>query len=290
MSSGNDPKIKSRAKWTEMQKMYLVTLLKEHNNPRFQQQLKRAFRLLKSLTKLSGFGWDATTNMVSAPQNVWEPILESNKEARKWYNKSFPHFDTLFEIYVGKYAKGKRARGSNSGIEVLPTDSPISQMDLPSQPTSPNPSIPALGDSTRRFDCENESEEEYTDLANPPMSQVSPPTNQTQSQPLRPSIPPSEHEECREKKKLKVKNNPISRFGAEFLELKKQSDERYLALKEEEHCLWQQKHENADAFSISNKEERMKATQIFTSKDNREIFLSIEESDREIWLKTNGFI
>lgn len=109
--TGNDPKIKSRAKWTEMQKTYLVTLLKEHNNPRFraqngwtkeawfniskamnakfptaqlqmdqikdqEQQLKRAFRLVKSLTELSGFGWDATTNMVSAPQNVWEPILE----------------------------------------------------------------------------------------------------------------------------------------------------------------------------------------------------------------------
>ncbi|XP_020086190.1 uncharacterized protein LOC109708779 [Ananas comosus] len=210
--TGNDPKIKNRAKWTELQKIYLVTLLKEHNNPRFhaqngwtkegwfniskamnakfpnaqlqmdqikdqEQQLKRAFRLVKSLTKLSGFGWDATTNMVSAPQNVWEPILESNKEARKWYNKPFPHFDMLFEIYVGKYAEGKRARGSNSCIEVLPTDPPISQMDLPSQPTFPNPSIPAPGDSTRRFDWENESEEEYTDLANLPMSQVSPPTN-----------------------------------------------------------------------------------------------------------------
>nr|CAD1838444.1 unnamed protein product [Ananas comosus var. bracteatus] len=102
----------------------------------------------------------------------------------------------------GKYVEGKRVRGSNSCIEVLPIDLPISQMDLLSQPTSPIPSIYAAGDSTRRFDWDNESEEEYTDLANPPMSQVSPPTNETQSQPLRPSIPPSEHEECREKKNL----------------------------------------------------------------------------------------
>ncbi|XP_020103811.1 uncharacterized protein LOC109720880, partial [Ananas comosus] len=106
----NDPKKQSRAKWTDMHRAYLVELLQEHNKDKWrgqngwnkegwrsihkamitkfshsnytleqvkdqEQQLKKQFKAVKNLVEMSGFGWDADKKMVSAPSEVWEPLI-----------------------------------------------------------------------------------------------------------------------------------------------------------------------------------------------------------------------
>lgn len=40
-----------------------------------EQQLKKQFKVVKSLVEMSGFGWDEDKKMVSAPSEVWEPLI-----------------------------------------------------------------------------------------------------------------------------------------------------------------------------------------------------------------------
>ncbi|XP_020096378.1 uncharacterized protein At2g29880-like [Ananas comosus] len=111
----SDPKKQSRAKWTDMHRAYLVELLQEHNKDKWrgqngwnkegwrsihkamitkfshsnytleqvkdqEQQLKKQFKAVKNLVEMSGFGWDADKKMVSAPSEVWEPLINAHMQ------------------------------------------------------------------------------------------------------------------------------------------------------------------------------------------------------------------
>lgn len=40
------------------------------------RQLKKEYLIVKALRHLSGFGWDETEQMVTAPEEVWAAYLE----------------------------------------------------------------------------------------------------------------------------------------------------------------------------------------------------------------------
>jgi hypothetical protein len=100
----------SRANWNHQRILYLIGLLKQHDLPRFrtdnawskdawismvgqfnskfslaftvgqvkqkEQDLKKDFRAVKGLQEESGFGWDSSRMMVTAPESVWMGLEE----------------------------------------------------------------------------------------------------------------------------------------------------------------------------------------------------------------------
>ncbi|KAH7672067.1 Myb/SANT-like domain-containing protein [Dioscorea alata] len=98
-----------------------------------EQELKKIYKLLKGFTELSGFGWDNEKNMVEATEEVWAPLLERNKKARRWHQKPFPYFTSLREIYEGRYAEGRRSRDVDYYSNV-PMDTPSPSIPAPNDP------------------------------------------------------------------------------------------------------------------------------------------------------------
>ncbi|KAK9107356.1 hypothetical protein Syun_023367 [Stephania yunnanensis] len=47
----------------------------------------------------SGFDFDSTSNIVTAPDDVWENYLRNYPEARPWRLKSFPHYENCYVIF-----------------------------------------------------------------------------------------------------------------------------------------------------------------------------------------------
>jgi Myb/SANT-like DNA-binding domain len=67
-----------------------------------EHTLKKQYKTIQRLRDQSGFGWDITRNMVTAPEEVWAPLL-NDKEIKRWYNKPFSYYDDLHKVYCGKY-------------------------------------------------------------------------------------------------------------------------------------------------------------------------------------------
>ncbi|XP_021302740.1 uncharacterized protein LOC8066651 isoform X2 [Sorghum bicolor] len=71
-----------------------------------ERELKREYRLLKEARKQSGASWDDKLCMIVADQAVWNNIITSHRNAKKFQNKSFPLFEALGELYDGQIAEG----------------------------------------------------------------------------------------------------------------------------------------------------------------------------------------
>ncbi|XP_078170189.1 uncharacterized protein LOC144564462 [Carex rostrata] len=170
VEEGNENEVNNRAAWNELQKTFLVELLVEFDRLGTRQQntwskvawndmarrfkakfidssfsvkqlkeqertLKKLYKTIQRLRNQSGFGWDPTRKMVVATEEVWTPILQTDKEAKRWYNKSFPYYDDLHDLYAGCIANGSRRRGSNY----------YANRENQFVMDSPSPTIPAPG-------------------------------------------------------------------------------------------------------------------------------------------------
>ncbi|KAJ9542050.1 hypothetical protein OSB04_028556 [Centaurea solstitialis] len=58
----------------------------------------------------SGFGYDPERKCVTAEESVWEAYLQVHKDATRWKNKSFPHYEDLCIVFGKDRAQGNRAR------------------------------------------------------------------------------------------------------------------------------------------------------------------------------------
>ncbi|KAK9094272.1 hypothetical protein Scep_025741 [Stephania cephalantha] len=65
----------------------------------------------------SGFGFDSTSNMVTAPDDVWEDYLRNYPEARPWRLKSFPHYENCYIIFCNDRATSEVARAPEDAFE-----------------------------------------------------------------------------------------------------------------------------------------------------------------------------
>ncbi|KAK9114159.1 hypothetical protein Syun_020956 [Stephania yunnanensis] len=65
----------------------------------------------------SGFGFDSTSNMVTAPEDVWEDYLKNYPEARPWRLKSFLHYENCCIIFWSDRATGEEARAPEDAFE-----------------------------------------------------------------------------------------------------------------------------------------------------------------------------
>ncbi|KAK9128762.1 hypothetical protein Syun_017559 [Stephania yunnanensis] len=65
----------------------------------------------------SGFGFDSTSNMVTAHEDVWEDYLGNYPKARPWRLKSFPHYENCCIIFGNDRATGEEARAPKGAFE-----------------------------------------------------------------------------------------------------------------------------------------------------------------------------
>ncbi|KAK9162512.1 hypothetical protein Syun_003414 [Stephania yunnanensis] len=70
----------------------------------------------------SGFGFYSTSNMVTAPEDVWEDYLKYHwlrnyPKARPWRLKSFPHYENYCIIFRNDRATGEEARAPDDAFE-----------------------------------------------------------------------------------------------------------------------------------------------------------------------------
>nr|KAJ0193109.1 hypothetical protein LSAT_V11C800390720 [Lactuca sativa] len=61
-------------------------------------------------TNTSGFGYDTSTHSVTAEPAVWDSYIQDHKEAGKWRNKIFPHYEDLCIIFGNDRAQGNKAK------------------------------------------------------------------------------------------------------------------------------------------------------------------------------------
>ncbi|KAJ9549302.1 hypothetical protein OSB04_021845 [Centaurea solstitialis] len=58
----------------------------------------------------SGFGYDSERKCVTAEEPVWEAYLKVHKDASRWKNKTFPHYEDLCIVFGKDRAQGNGAR------------------------------------------------------------------------------------------------------------------------------------------------------------------------------------
>ncbi|XP_021321624.1 uncharacterized protein LOC8076292 [Sorghum bicolor] len=95
-----------------------------------ERELKREYRLLKEARKQSGASWDDKLCMIVADQAVWNNIITSHRNAKKFQNKSFPLFEALGELYDGQIAEG-----TLNFTSIAPSQVNVTQPFQPSQAT-----------------------------------------------------------------------------------------------------------------------------------------------------------
>ncbi|CAI9303147.1 unnamed protein product [Lactuca saligna] len=61
-------------------------------------------------TNTSGFGYDTSTHSVTAEPAVWDSYIQVHKEAGKWRNKIFRHYEDLCIIFGKDRAQGNKAK------------------------------------------------------------------------------------------------------------------------------------------------------------------------------------
>ena len=62
----------------------------------------------------SGFGFDQTTGLYTAPNEVWNEYIRSHKDAKPYRLKPLKFYDILYEIYNGRSATGQYAISSSN--------------------------------------------------------------------------------------------------------------------------------------------------------------------------------
>ncbi|KAI0734095.1 Myb/SANT-like DNA-binding domain-containing protein, partial [Irpex lacteus] len=72
-------------------------------------RLRGQYKNLVELRQQSGFGWDGDRFMVTATDNVWEPLLEKHSKFRWFRTHPFPLFDDLAFLCENTFATGEHA-------------------------------------------------------------------------------------------------------------------------------------------------------------------------------------
>ena len=77
-------------------------------------QFKMRYKDWKWLLEQSGFGWDATTQMVTAPEKVWDDLIASNKKYAWYRSNQLLYIDALETCFDGRQATGEGAKSIQS--------------------------------------------------------------------------------------------------------------------------------------------------------------------------------
>ena len=77
-------------------------------------QFKMRYKDWKQLQEQSRFGWDATTQMVTAPEKVQDDLITSNKKYAWYRSNQLFYIDALETCFDGRQATGEGAKSIQS--------------------------------------------------------------------------------------------------------------------------------------------------------------------------------
>lgn len=312
---GGSPKGKTRANWNSMLEKTLVDLLHEHNTPEYkgnngwtpdawnkiakefqereryagfskvqiqekEKELKRDYRMLKDARKQSGVSWDEKRCMIQADPPIWDNIIKSFPRAKKFRNKSFPLFEALGELH-----DGNTAEGTYNFTSTQPNGPDLTQIgsgDVPINIEDREDVGDPLADHRQ-----NEVEDKVYEVEGVDVNA------DRQDERSKRTFVVSRNEEEKGLKRPKKSSN-IEVLMERYLNIRsKQAEDETTQLAREREA------RGGDDFSIKNciavlntlevtKEEKVKAYKVFKDPDNRQIFLSACNDDREaalMWLR-----
>ncbi|XBI43404.1 hypothetical protein VPH35_108175 [Triticum aestivum] len=312
-----------RAKWTHQMKLFLIDLLKEHDVPGFrtqnawskeawtnivnrlnqafcvsfsvvqvkqkEQDIKKEYRSVKELLAESGFGWDKDRMMVEAPASVWASFVarKNSNEALQWRDKSFPYFNDLASLYDGRYAEGRSRHGMDYYANKAKNASAPSSHPTHSNDTyeSSSPPTVALDEPGLQFPLEEEVEGANLDS----VQHTSTPNEQMYTQSIPPKAPTVKPESRRRKRQKQNPTSSADGFHERYLRLKMEEINRFAAIEEKKleapfsihKCITT--IEGLDGLQLSD---MLLASDIFKTRENREIFLSFSSDERRLaWIK-----
>jgi hypothetical protein len=82
---------------------FSVKQLKESFN-----NLKKDYQMVKELRNLSGFGWDDSSQLVTAAPDVWDMYLEKHPDRGRFRTRPFLYYDKMHELCDGRMPTGER--------------------------------------------------------------------------------------------------------------------------------------------------------------------------------------
>jgi hypothetical protein len=88
---------------------------KDYENSQISSKLaevKSEFKEVDRIRKCSGFGYNYSSNLPTAPDSAWEEWFAVNPKHRKYRTKPFLNYDLCAQLFADKIATGKYAKGS----------------------------------------------------------------------------------------------------------------------------------------------------------------------------------
>jgi hypothetical protein len=104
-----------KKEWLEIMKSFNRSAGVNYNKQQLQSQLsilKSAYSTFKKVKENSGFGWNSTLQIPTAPDDVWDNYISSHPDAAKYRKETLPCFEELDQIFSGKCATGNYAMSS----------------------------------------------------------------------------------------------------------------------------------------------------------------------------------
>uniref|UniRef100_A0A804RLX5 Myb/SANT-like domain-containing protein n=1 Tax=Zea mays TaxID=4577 RepID=A0A804RLX5_MAIZE len=246
------------AKFSKMQ-------IQEH-----ETQLKKDYKLIKSILQRDGVSWDQSASMVRTTDEIWDDIIEDMPKARKYQSKSFPLLDSLELLFDGPIPEGGQKSPSSVPQNVG------ENVDDGGNNTS---TVPALGpQGIDDLDTlQKRGEEVLERLQHGADRRLPRADDQAQS---------SSCVELQRDRRKKRKAPDVQ-----------QMMETYLNFRMKQAHVKEQRAKDAGQFTISgcikalhtmadvSDEVKVLASDVFKDAENREIFLSYEPRLRSLWLK-----
>ncbi|WVZ64875.1 hypothetical protein U9M48_014333 [Paspalum notatum var. saurae] len=132
---------KNRAKWNHQMKVYLISLLKQHDVPKFRTHNAWSKEGWKSIVGQFNkkFSLSFTVGQVKQKEQDLKKEfrvvkdLVAHLDALNWRDKSFPYYDDQFVLYHGRYAEGRSCRGMDHYANKASPPSKVSP-DVQQQP------------------------------------------------------------------------------------------------------------------------------------------------------------
>ncbi|EES10957.1 hypothetical protein BDA96_06G120800 [Sorghum bicolor] len=267
------------------------------SKPQIQEhetQLKKDYKLIKSVLQRDGVSWDQSASMVRATDEIWDEIIEEMPKARKYQSKSFPLLDSLELLFDGPIPEGEQKSPSSIPQNVGGNDDGGNNIS-----TVPGLSERPSGASWDKSAWNNISLLQQTALGPQGIDDIDMLQNRDEEvlellqhgadrRPQR-ADEQAQSSSCVELQRDRRKKRKVPDV--------QQIMETYLNFRMKQARVKEQRAKDVDQFTISScikalhpmpdvsDEVKVLASDVFKDPENREIFLSYEPRLRTLWLK-----
>uniref|UniRef100_A0A0D9W5W2 Myb/SANT-like domain-containing protein n=1 Tax=Leersia perrieri TaxID=77586 RepID=A0A0D9W5W2_9ORYZ len=274
------------AKFTKVQ-------IQEH-----ETQLKRDYRLVKSILEREGVSWDQNASMIRTTDEIWDEIIEDMPKARKYQTKSFPLLQSLELLIEGDIPEGEHHLTPSKPQHAVRNvdDGGNNVTTLPSVPgrtcgtgiSDIDEGVNNIGILQRTPELEAHGLDDLDILQNSMEEVLEKPQHCADPKPQK-ADEPAQSSSCIEPQKDKRKKRKVPDI--------QQTMEAYLEFRMKHARLKEQTKKDGEQFSLSrcikalntmtdvSDQVKVLASDVFKDAANREIFLSYDTRLGALWIK-----